>query len=245
MARREARMQTRFTYESYGKTNNPPSDTLRLGFPYQQCDMPRKAYVMRGDDVHDLASNFYLEQKNRYCWKVSKFHPFRLPGCPGDNSSYLTPLEWPYIVTKGPLVLYQFYRTKFCVPEAEIVPLEVYNLDNRSTNICWVPIRCGPFSNFHIELESCNIRVKHLALEFGIDVSYGISKGLFTFMYGLVWGRHTIQELYIGRCPICKFTLCHLDGSHRSCIQCQDCDAYFISDTDFKEHQDLTKHYFY
>ena len=147
--------------------------------------------------------------------------------------------------TRGSMDLYQFYRTQFCVAEADIVPLEVYNLDTRRTNICWVPVNCGPFSSFHTELESCNINIKKLATEFGVDISKGLSKGLYTFMYGLVFGRHTIQELYTGCCPTCGFTFCHLDGSHRSCIRCQDCEAYFVSESSFKDHQELTKHYYY
>ena len=141
------------------------------------------------------------------------------------------------------MLLYQFYRTKFCV--TQIVPLEVYNMDTRRTVICWVPSSCGPFTNFHTELESCNINIKKLAMEFGVDVSKGLSKGLYTFMYGLVFGRHLIQELYTGCCPTCGFVFCHLDGNHRNCIQCQDCGVYFCSESDFRKHQDLTKHYYY
>ena len=136
---------------------------------------------------------------------------------------------------------------EFCIPLTDIVHLEVYNLDTRSTVICWLPKSCGPFTalHSHSQVNSCCIDVTMLAKAFRINVGKGCSKGLYTFLYGLVFGRHQIQELYLGVCPKCSYTFCHLDGNHSECFKCQDCEAYFCSKSAFKEHQEVTKHYYY
>ena len=244
LKRRGERHDTKFWHEGVGRTRNPPPKSLKNEFVYERCPLPLNPYPFIPEDVLDYAGDKYELEKDRYCWKVTKFHPLRLPGCP-SGATYLEPLDWPYVLDRGGMLLYQFYRTRFCVAQVNIVSMEVYNMDTKRTVVCWVPKSCGPFTTFHSQVEICVIDVNMLAKAFGINVLRGMSKGLETFLYGLVFGRHQIQELYIGKCLKCQFVFCHLDGHHTTCFVCQDCGVKFHSQKDRKAHQEQEKHYDY
>ena len=224
---------------------------LSLSFDF--CATPEDAVKDNGVIDTQYASDLYLSDSfnyNLFCWAGMKYHPLRLPGMPADVS-YLSWEHWPYYLIRNhvlpknaqgkihyfPYKLYHFARTEFC--NQDVVCLNVLNMDVHKIVHVIVPRECGVQSDFHKTVEIQKPDVFLLAHHFGLNVNrvVGITKGLDMFLKGVVFGRHSICELYVGNCPKCDIVLCHLDATH-SCIQCYTCKKYFSSIKYLKFHKE-------
>ena len=233
---RQARHQTKFDKGPMGRTLNPQMDNIVVKLKL----LERPSYCVKfvGPDVYEFAHQRFLNQDG-FCWKKSTYHPMRLPNCIKDRT-YLDWKEWPYVITRKGVFLYQFTRTIFCIQPDSMSCLVVHNLDLNMSVKIMVPDSCGASTEFSDSMQACRPNIKLLATAFGLNIDLGISKGLLIFLRGLIFGRHQIQELYAGSCLICGFTFCHLDM--QVCFQCQDCDLYFASDVDLNIHQKAQVH---
>ena len=221
--------------KTLGKAVNPPSASHTMECLIEMKKPPKNVITLQGADCFDFISDGMSKRKAGFCWKTSFHHPLRLPGIPPETS-YLTLREWPYVLQRPFIHLYHYIRTEFCPERSNFVALAVWNLDFNKEIIVWVPQGCGPGTWFHTRLEQCFVDTKLLAHACGIDVTRGISKGIDQFLKGIIFGRHSIHELYAGRCDKCKHMFCHLDAT-QTCFQCYKCERYFVTQYLLQKHQ--------
>ena len=103
--------KTDMTSRVKGKANNPPSSKHKMKLHIELVPRPRNPVVFRGADSYEFADEFFLKNKEKYCWKTSFHHPLRLPGIPPEMSYYPF-CEWPYIIQRPSIKLYHFIRTE-------------------------------------------------------------------------------------------------------------------------------------
>ena len=221
--------------KTLGKAVNPPAACHTMECHIEMMRPPKNVVILQGADCLDFVGESMLKRKADFCWKTSFHHPLRLPGIPPETS-YLTLHEWPYVLQRPFLSLYHYIRTEFCPERSSFTALAVWNLDFDKEIIVWVPKGCGPGTWFHNRLEQCLVDTKLLAHACGIDVTKGISKGIDQFLKGIIFGRHSIHELYVGRCDKCKHMFCHLDAT-QTCFQCYRCERYFVTQYLLQKHQ--------
>ena len=148
-------------------------------------------------------------------WGHLPFHPLRLPGCNKiTDETYLALSAWPIMVTRQytGLRLFHACRMHNQIMLCDLLPLNLWHLEEMEVKTVWVPRGCGPDTIFHKQLLSNFANKSELAAACGYPRPFALSYGAGRFFLKMCLSQVMYHELYIRECPGCGQWLSHWDN---------------------------------
>ena len=116
------------------------------------------------------------------------------------------------IVRPNGLRLFHAARMQDMPLLCDLVPLQIWHINEGQINTLWVPHCCGPNSTFHKSLLNNYVDKPYLANACGYPTPFDLSYGANRFFLKMALGEVKFHELYIGQCRHCSMYLTHWDG---------------------------------
>ena len=134
-------------------------------------------------------------------WGQLPFHPLRLPGCDKVmDETYLALSAWPIMIIRKSTGLRLFHACRMHnqIMLCDLIPLNLWSIDEAEVRTAWVPRSCWPDSEFHQKLLENHVNRSEFAAACGFPAPFAQSYGVGRFFLKMCLGQVMYHKLYIG-----------------------------------------------